>query len=91
MTVYNKCDNVSIRNHICDRKEHIKMRLNLDKKKIAVIMAKKELSLSQIAEKMGTTLQAVVRLMSNTAGVLPTTVGRLAKALEVEVEEIIED
>lgn len=67
------------------------MKLKLDKKKVSIIMAKKQLSIKEIADKMGVTLQCVVRLTQNENGLLPVTVGRLAEALGVEVEDIIED
>ena len=63
--------------------------MQLDKNKVKLIMAKKELSITKIAERAGVTKQRVSCIF-NTINLAPKTVGMIARALEVEPEEIIE-
>ena len=64
--------------------------MHLNKTKIKLLMAKKELSTSELAERCGITKQRASCIL-NSVNVAPKTVGRIAKALEVEPEEIIEE
>ncbi len=62
----------------------------LNKSKIKLLMAKQELSTAELADRCGITRQRASCIL-NSVNVAPKTVGRIAKALEVEPEEIIED
>lgn len=63
------------------------MKLNIEK--IKLIMARKELTVTEIAKRCGKSKQRVSCIF-NSVSVTPATAGRLAKALEVDVTEIIE-
>lgn len=63
--------------------------MHLDKEKIKLIMARKELTVTDIANHCGKTRQRISCIL-NSVNVTPATAGRIAKALEVDVTEIIE-
>lgn len=63
--------------------------MRLDKTKINLLMAVKELSVTEIARRCGKTKQRVSCIF-NSINVAPKTAGMIAKALEVDVTEIIE-
>jgi len=63
--------------------------MRLDKTKITILMAVKELSVTEIARRCGKTKQRVSCIF-NSINVAPKTAGMIAKALEVDVTEIIE-
>ena len=63
--------------------------MKLDKTKINLLMAVKELSVTEIARRCGKTKQRVSCIF-NSINVAPKTAGMIAKALEVDVTEIIE-
>lgn len=62
--------------------------MRLDKTKINLLMAVKELSVTEIARRCGKTKQRVSCIF-NSINVAPKTAGMIAKALEVDVTEII--
>ena len=64
--------------------------MHLDKEKIKLIMARKELSVSDIASRCNKTKQRISCIL-NSVNVTPATAGRIAKALEVDVTEIIKE
>lgn len=64
--------------------------MHLDMKKVKLIMARKKLSVSDIASKCGVTKQRISCIFNN-LNVTPKTAGRIADALEVDVTEIIEN
>ena len=59
--------------------------------KLDRVMASKMLTLKQLSEKSGVSNVTIVRLKNGTQKPKPITVGKLAKALGVDVTEIIED
>ncbi len=63
--------------------------MRLDKTKITILMAVKELSVTEIARRCGKTKQRISCIF-NSINVAPKTAGMIAKALEVDVTEIIE-
>lgn len=62
--------------------------MHLNKERIKLIMAQKELSVSEVAERCGKTKQRVSCIF-NSINVTPKTAGQIARALEVDVTEII--
>lgn len=65
----------------------MKVKLNLNTLKLAV--TKSGYSVNEIAERTGLARQTISRLLNNEKAVRPSTAGKLAKALEIEVESII--
>lgn len=65
----------------------MKVKLNLKKLKLVVISS--GFSVNEIAEKTGLARQTISRLLNNEKSVRPSTAGKLAKALEINVESII--
>lgn len=64
--------------------------MKIDKKKVEYAMARQELNNMQLSQKAGIpigTLQNVLRRRN----CLPATVGKIAKALNVDVMELLED
>lgn len=64
--------------------------MKLSKHKIDIARARSGLSDVQIAEKYGATVTAT-RLLFADKDVRPETAGRLARALDVDVVELLED
>lgn len=64
--------------------------MHLDRGRIKLIMAQKELSVTDLAERCGKTKQRVSCIL-NSVNVTPKTAGNMAKALGVDVTEIIRD
>lgn len=64
--------------------------MRLSKKKIKLIMARNELSTAELAKRCGLTRQRVCCIF-NSVSVRPETAGKIARALGVDVTEIIED
>lgn len=64
--------------------------MHLDKEKIRLIMARQELTTTELAKRCGKTKQRISTIF-NSVNVSPRTVGMIAKALGVDVTEIIED
>ncbi len=64
--------------------------MKLDKKKLQLAMARKELNNTTLAKVTGMTPATVGNMLRGCDMSLPT-VGKVAKALEVDVTEIIED
>lgn len=63
--------------------------MHLSREKIKLIMAQKELSVTELAERCGKTKQRISCIL-NSVSVNPKTAGNMAKALGVDVTEIIE-
>lgn len=63
--------------------------MQLNKEKINLIMARNELSVTDIANRCNKTRQRISCIL-NSVNVTPATAGRIAKALGVDVTEIIE-
>lgn len=64
--------------------------MRLSREKINLIMARKQLSLTDIAMRSGKTKQRISCIL-NSLNVTPRTAGIIAKALDCDVTEIIED
>lgn len=64
--------------------------MHLDKEKIKLLMARREMSVTDLAERCGKTKQRVSCIL-NSVNVTPKTAGMVARVLEVDVTEIIAD
>lgn len=64
--------------------------LKIDKMKIDVAMANKGYSAKELSEKCGVSQITIARLKRGVQKARPETVGKIAKALNVDVTEIIE-
>ena len=64
--------------------------MNLNRDKINIAMARNETSVTALANAYGVS-RARMNVILNSAKVSPATAGRLAKALGVDVTEILED
>lgn len=63
--------------------------MRLDRIKVSLLMAKQLISQASLADKAGVSRQTMSAVM-NGRNCRPELLGRIAKALEVEPEEIIE-
>ena len=63
----------------------------LDEKKLQVILAEKGLMLKDLYEKSGVTEITLRRIRKGESTPRPATIGRIAKALDVDVRDIIQD
>ena len=63
--------------------------MRIDKEKVHILMARKELTVADIANNCGKTRQRISCIM-NSLNVSPRTAGMIAKALGVDVTEIVE-
>lgn len=64
--------------------------MHLDKEKIKLLMARREVSVTDLAERCGKTKQRVSCIL-NSVNVAPKTAGMIARALDVDVTEILAD
>ena len=64
--------------------------MKIDKMKIDVTMANKGYSAKELSEKCGVSQITIARLKRGVQEARPATVGKIAKALDVPVTEIIE-
>ena len=64
--------------------------MHLDKEKIKLLMARREMSVTDLAERCGKTKQRVSCIL-NSVNVTPKTAGMVARVLEVDVTENIAD
>lgn len=65
--------------------------LKLNKKKILVLLARSGKTMTELAKDYGCTQQSISALLLRSDRVKPITAGKIAKALGVDVTEIIED
>lgn len=63
--------------------------MQLSRAKINLVLARKQMTVTQLAERCGISRNRV-NVILNSRTVSPMTAGKLAKALEVDVTEIIE-
>lgn len=63
--------------------------MEIKRSKINLVMARNSLTINQLAERYGVSSQRM-RIILNSKNVTPAVVGRMAKALECDVTEIIE-
>lgn len=66
-------------------------KMELNAKKLRFIMARKEVGVRELAEKAGISAAAVSRYTRGITKPSIKSLGKIANALDVEVEEIIED
>ena len=66
-------------------------KMELNAKKLRFIMARKEVGVRELAEKAGISAAAVSRYTRGITQPSIKSLGKIANALDVEVEEIIED
>ena len=64
--------------------------MQLSKNKINVAIAKEQITLTKLAERYGVS-RSRMNLILNSREVTPVCAGRLAKALNVDVTELLED
>lgn len=64
--------------------------MQLSKNKINVAIAKEQLTITKLAERYGVS-RSRMNLILNSREVTPVCAGRLAKALNVDVTELLED
>lgn len=67
------------------------MSLKLDKTKIQICMARKKITSFQLVEMAGITTNTLNNAVNSGKACKPTTAGRIADALEVDVTEILAD
>ena len=64
--------------------------MHLNREKIKLIMARKKMTVTDIAKRCGVSKQRITCIF-NSVNVTPKTAGCIADALEVDVTEILED
>ncbi|MBS5483329.1 MAG: helix-turn-helix domain-containing protein [Eubacterium sp.] len=64
--------------------------MQLSKNKINVAIAKEQITITKLAERYGVS-RSRMNLILNSREVTPVCAGRLAKALNVDVTELLED
>lgn len=64
--------------------------MEVSKLKIEIIMARKNINKSQLADAAGISRNRIYTILGQ-KNVMPTTVGHIARALGVDVTEIIEE
>lgn len=64
--------------------------MQLSKNKISVAIAKEQITITKLAERYGVS-RSRMNLILNSREVTPVCAGRLAKALNVDVTELLED
>lgn len=64
--------------------------MKIDKTKINIAMANKEYSAKELSEKCRVSQVTITPLVRGVQTARPTTIGKIAKALGVDVTEIIE-
>lgn len=89
-------DSYESSNIIADSKESVKKiskegeKLRINKSKLEIAMARAELNRNTLAEKAGMPIPTICNVYTR-GTCKPATAGRIAKALGVDVTEIIED
>ena len=64
--------------------------MKIDKMKIDVAMANKGYSAKELSEKCGVSQITIARLKRGVQKAIPETIGKIAKALNVPVEQLID-
>lgn len=60
------------------------------KQKIEILMAEKRMTYEDLAKKSGLSRFTIQKMLANKVETRPATVGKIAKALEANVKELIE-
>lgn len=63
--------------------------MKADRNKVSIVMAKRCFYIADIVKRSGLTEATVKNVIYGQKSVLPATLGKVAKALNVDVEEII--
>lgn len=66
------------------------MVVKIDQYKFYVAMAKKEISVSELSQKVGLSAQTINNVKSGRRGMKPERLGKVAKVLGVDVTELLE-
>jgi transcriptional regulator with XRE-family HTH domain len=64
--------------------------LKVNSEKFLLALAKAEMTTTELKEKSGVGRNTISKILNNVATVRPVKIGRLAKALNVPVEQIID-
>lgn len=64
--------------------------MKIDKMKVDIAMANKGFSAKELSEKCGISQITITRLKKGVQKARPETVGKIAKALDVQVENLID-
>lgn len=67
----------------------VRQKFILDRYQLRVAMAYKSINMSELSELCGISRQTLYNAASNKVGVSPKTLGKIANALEVEIEELL--
>lgn len=65
--------------------------MNLDTKKLQMLMAKKQINIGELAGKSNLSAASISSFFSGRRNPSIKSIGKLAYGLEVEVEELLED
>lgn len=65
--------------------------MKIDSKKFSLALAKKCMSMSEVSLASGVDTVTITRISKGTQTPRPQTVGKIAKALNVPVEDLIQD
>lgn len=65
--------------------------MKVDQKKLEIALARKGKSFTEIAKEMKIDVSMISKINKGFDGLRPRTVGKLAKALGVDVTELLED
>jgi DNA-binding Xre family transcriptional regulator len=65
--------------------------MKIDEKKLNLAMAENCFSTEQLSQIAGVSSVTITRIKNGSQKARPATIGKLAKALNVKVEELIED
>lgn len=63
--------------------------MNLDTRKLQLLMAKKQINVGELAEKSGLSANSISSFFSGRRNPCVKSLGKLAKGLGVEVEELL--
>ena len=65
------------------------MKIKLDLKSLKLEVIRSGYSINEMAERTGLARQTISKVLNNEIAVRPSTVGKIAKALEIDVKSII--
>ncbi len=65
--------------------------MNVDKQKFMLLMANKQISLLNLSKDSGVSSTTICRIQRGEGSCKPATVGKIAKALNCDVKELLED
>lgn len=65
--------------------------MNIDKQKFMLLMADKQISLLNLSKDSGVSSATICRIQRGEGSCKPATVGKIAKALNCDVTELLEE